>query len=74
VGKDLHISVLYLPQLIGLALGLGAGEMGLDMNLAFHAGVKQKIAFAAAATGTPRTARDKAREHGRGFSAAGETC
>lgn len=74
VGKDLHISVLYLPQLIGLALGLGAGEMGLDMNLAFHADVKQKIAFAAAATGTPRTARDKAREYGRGFSAAGETC
>jgi len=33
-GKDLHISVLYLPQLIGLSLGLPASELGLDRNLA----------------------------------------
>ena len=31
---DLHISILYLPQLIGLALGLTQRELGLDCNLA----------------------------------------
>jgi heterodisulfide reductase subunit B len=74
VSKDLHISVLYLPQLIGLALGLGAGEMGLDMNLTFHADVKQKIAFTAEITEAEGTARGNARGHGRGVPAAGETC
>jgi heterodisulfide reductase subunit B len=34
VGRDLHISILYLPQLIGLSLGLPANELGLDRNLA----------------------------------------
>jgi heterodisulfide reductase subunit B len=74
VCKDLHISVLYLPQLIGLALGMGAAEMGLDMNLAFHADVKQKIAFAAEIAEAERTAQDNAPGHGRRFPAAGETC
>ena len=32
--EDLHITILYLPQLIGLALGLAEKELGLDLNLA----------------------------------------
>jgi heterodisulfide reductase subunit B len=31
---DLHISVLYLPQLIGHAMGLPASDLGLGYNLA----------------------------------------
>jgi heterodisulfide reductase subunit B len=31
---DLHISVLYLPQLIGLAMGLPESDLGLGCNLA----------------------------------------
>jgi heterodisulfide reductase subunit B len=31
--EDLHITVLYLPQLIGLALGLSEQDLGLDLNL-----------------------------------------
>ena len=45
--KDLHISILYLPQLIGLAMGLDAAELGLQMNLAFDAELKQKVVAAA---------------------------
>jgi len=33
-GRDLRISVLYLPQLLGLALGLSQGVLGLGRNLA----------------------------------------
>jgi heterodisulfide reductase subunit B len=46
-GKDLHISVLYLPQLIGLAFGLDAGKLGVRMNLAFDAGLMRRITAAA---------------------------
>ena len=45
--KDLHISILYLPQLIGLAMGLDAAELGLQMNLAFDAELKRKVVAAA---------------------------
>jgi heterodisulfide reductase subunit C len=31
--EDLHITVLYLPQLIGLALGLAEQDLGLYLNL-----------------------------------------
>jgi len=31
--ENLHITVLYLPQLIGLALGLSEQDLGLDLNL-----------------------------------------
>jgi heterodisulfide reductase subunit B len=34
---DLHISVLYLPQLIGLAMGLSESDLGLGYNLAITA-------------------------------------
>lgn len=32
--KDLSVSVLYLPQLIGMGLGLAGKELGLELNLA----------------------------------------
>lgn len=31
-GRDYKIPVLYYPQLLGLALGINSGELGLDMN------------------------------------------
>jgi heterodisulfide reductase subunit B len=45
--QDLHISILYLPQLIGLAMGLDAAGLGLQMNLSFDAALKRKVAAAA---------------------------
>jgi heterodisulfide reductase subunit B2 len=33
-GRDLAMDVLYLPQLLGLALGLAPGQIRLDLNLA----------------------------------------
>jgi heterodisulfide reductase subunit B2 len=45
--KDLRISILYLPQLIGLAMGLDAARLGLQMNLAFDTALKRRIAAAA---------------------------
>jgi heterodisulfide reductase subunit B len=32
-GNDLEMSILYLPQLLGLALGLPARDLGIDLNL-----------------------------------------
>ena len=32
--EDLHMTILYLPQLLGLALGLTAQDLRLDLNLA----------------------------------------
>ena len=31
-GEDLSITVLYLPQLLGLAMGLQTEELGLDLS------------------------------------------
>jgi heterodisulfide reductase subunit B len=45
--QNLHISVLYLPQLIGLALGLDAASLGLQMNLSFDAALKRRVTVAA---------------------------
>jgi heterodisulfide reductase subunit B len=42
-GRDLHIDILYLPQLIGLAMGLDAAVLGLGLNLAFDARQAEKI-------------------------------
>jgi heterodisulfide reductase subunit B len=72
-GKDLHISVLYLPQLIGLALGLDAATLGLDLNLAFHGEVKRKIA-AADGAGPAGSSRDESPAHGRRIPAVEEAC
>lgn len=33
-GGDLEISVLYLPQLLGLAMGISARDLGITLNLA----------------------------------------
>ena len=45
--QDLHKSVLYLPQLIGLAFDLSARELGLDLNLALTRGLGEKLRWAA---------------------------
>ena len=42
-GEDLSITVLYLPQLLGLAMGLAIPELGLDLNLAIEHGFREKI-------------------------------
>ncbi len=34
LASDISISVIYLPQLLGLAMGIDAKELGLDSNLA----------------------------------------
>ena len=40
---DLIITVLYLPQLIGLALGLTEHDLGLDLNLSITKAFKEKL-------------------------------
>ncbi len=42
-GEDLSITVLYLPQLLGLAMGLDRDELGLDLNLAILDGFREKV-------------------------------
>jgi heterodisulfide reductase subunit B len=43
---DLAISVLYLPQIIGLALGLDQSEVKLEKNLALKPSLKEKLSGA----------------------------
>ncbi|WP_419661722.1 HdrB: CoB--CoM heterodisulfide reductase, iron-sulfur subunit beta [Desulfosarcina variabilis str. Montpellier] len=43
-GEDLAITVLYLPQLLGLAMGLTAEELGINMNLAVSGPFLESIA------------------------------
>jgi heterodisulfide reductase subunit B len=43
-GEDLRIPVLYLPQLMGLALGLSSEEIKLEKNLAMTDAFKTKVA------------------------------
>ena len=42
-GENLAITVLYLPQLLALAIGLSSQELGLDLNLAIGEGFREKI-------------------------------
>jgi heterodisulfide reductase subunit B len=42
-GENLAVSVLYLPQLLGLALGLSEQEVRLDLNLAVTADFRRKL-------------------------------
>jgi len=42
-GEDLEISVLYLPQLLGLAMGLQEEDVRLDLNLAVSKGFHRKL-------------------------------
>ncbi len=43
--ENLHITVLYLPQLIGLALGLSGQDLGLDLNLSITERFREKLQF-----------------------------
>jgi heterodisulfide reductase subunit B len=43
--EDLHITVLYLPQLIGLALGLSEQDLGLDLNLSKNTRFREKLHY-----------------------------
>ena len=43
-GEDLKIPVLYLPQLMGLALGLGQHQVRLDLNLAMPENFVARVA------------------------------
>ena len=45
-GENLAVTVLYLPQLLGLALGLSEQEVRLDLNLAVTAGFRKKLRHA----------------------------
>ena len=45
-GEDLRITVLYLPQLLGMAIGLSEPELGIPLNLAVTRGFRQKMALA----------------------------
>ena len=45
-GEPIAVAVLYLPQLLGLALGLSEQEVRLDLNLAVTAGFQQKLRHA----------------------------
>jgi heterodisulfide reductase subunit B len=42
-GEDLTISILYLPQLLGWALGLSEKKLRLDLNLAVTDGLRKKL-------------------------------
>jgi heterodisulfide reductase subunit B len=46
-GVDLRISVLYLPQLMGVAFGLPEGKLKMRLNLVVTGAFKEKIRFAA---------------------------
>jgi len=41
--EDMSITILYLPQLIGLALGLHVKDLGLDLNLSITKAFKEKL-------------------------------
>jgi heterodisulfide reductase subunit B2 len=41
--EDLHITILYLPQLLGLALGLDEKELRLDLNLAVTRAFRSRL-------------------------------
>lgn len=42
-GVELGISILYLPQLMGLAFGLPGSDLKLNLNLAITDGFKEKV-------------------------------
>ena len=43
-GEDLGISIVYLPQLLGIAFGLSEENLKLDLNLALTGEFRSKIA------------------------------
>ena len=44
---DLYKTILYLPQLIGLAFDLSTKDLGLDLNLSLTGGFNRKLRPAA---------------------------
>lgn len=42
--KDLQVSILYLPQLLGLAVGLSEEDVRLDLNLSVTKAFREKLA------------------------------
>jgi heterodisulfide reductase subunit B len=42
-GKDLGISILYLPQLMGLAFGLPDDQLKLNLNLNIEGDFKKRV-------------------------------
>lgn len=42
-GEDLGISVLYLPQLLGLALGLPGGDLRIESNMALTSELRTRL-------------------------------
>jgi heterodisulfide reductase subunit B len=46
-GEDLSISILYLPQLMGIAFGMGDAELKVDMNFVFRPELRAKLASTA---------------------------
>jgi heterodisulfide reductase subunit B len=42
-GEDLSISILYLPQLMGVAFGLSEKDLKLNLNLAMTKSLKGKL-------------------------------
>jgi heterodisulfide reductase subunit B len=53
-GKDLAITILYLPQLLGLAVGLNEAALRLDLNLAVSKKFREGIS--SGRPGLPQTA------------------
>jgi heterodisulfide reductase subunit B2 len=41
--EELSITILYLPQLLGLAMGLSEKDLGLDLNLAITKNFRKKL-------------------------------
>ena len=42
-GENLSISILYLPQLMGFAFGMGTSELKTDMNFVFKPELRQRL-------------------------------
>ena len=60
--EDLAVTIVYLPQLLGLALGMDADGVKLGQNLAIRAGFKSKLAATALADATQTADRSGAHE------------
>lgn len=41
--EDLHMTIIYLPQLLGLAIGLTEQDLRLDLNLSVTDGFREKL-------------------------------
>jgi len=41
--EELHITILYLPQLLGLAIGLTEKDLRLDLNLSITKSFRDKL-------------------------------